>query len=126
MEVTADGEGVVSHAGLVLLPHLADRTGLTVGLSGALASTRLLVHDWGRVAADLACAIAGGVRAISDFRVMGDQREVFGPVASVPTVWRTLEEAGAYNPRKEPGGRGNPRPPARQPGSHRARTQKSP
>jgi hypothetical protein len=29
----------------------------------------------------LACAIADGARVISDFRVMGDQREVFGPVA---------------------------------------------
>ena len=30
---------------------------------------------------------------ISDFRVMGDQRELFGPVASVPTAWRALKEA---------------------------------
>jgi len=92
LEVTADGEGVVSHAGLALLRGLADKTGLTAGLSGALASGRVLVHDRGRVAADLACAIADGARAISDFRVMGDQRELFGPVASVPTAWRTLAE----------------------------------
>lgn len=92
LEVTADGEGVVSHAGLALLRGLADKTGLTAGLSRALASARLLGHDRGRVAADLACAIADGARAISDFRVMGDQRELFGPVASVPTAWRTLEE----------------------------------
>ena len=32
---------------------------------------------------------------ISDFRVMGDQDEVFGQVASVPTAWRTLKEAAA-------------------------------
>ncbi len=95
MEVTADGEGVVSHAGLALLRGLADKTGLTTGLSRALASTRLLVHDRSRVAADLACAIADGARAISDFRVMGDQRGLFGPVASVPTAWRTLEEIAA-------------------------------
>ena len=42
--------------------------------------------------ADLACAIADGARVISDFRVMGDQRELFGLVASVPTAWRTLAE----------------------------------
>jgi len=36
------------------------------------------------VLSDLACAIADGARVISDFRVMGDQRELFGPVASVP------------------------------------------
>src|SRR5258708_30668569 len=52
----------------------------------------MLVHDRGRVLADLACAIADGARVISDFRVMADQQELFGLVASVPTVWRTLQE----------------------------------
>jgi hypothetical protein len=92
LEVTGGGQGVVSHAGLALLRHLTDKTGLTGGLSRALASPRLLVHDRGRVLADLACAIADGARVISDFRVMGDQRELFGLVASVPTAWRTLKE----------------------------------
>jgi hypothetical protein len=92
LEVTGGGAGVVSHAGLALLRRLSDVTGLTGGLSQALASRRLLVHDRGRVMADLACAIADGAQVISDFRVMGDQRELFGPVASVPTLWRTLEE----------------------------------
>ena len=69
----------MSHAGLALLRHLADKTGLTGGLSRALASPRVLVHDRGRVMADLACAIADGARVISDFRVMADQRELFGP-----------------------------------------------
>src|SRR5262249_42604673 len=73
-----------------LLRQLADRTGLTCGLSAALPSP-LGGYDRGRVLADLACAIADGARVISDFRVMGDQRELFGPVASVPTVWRGLE-----------------------------------
>ena len=48
LEVTGGGQGIVSHAGLVLLRALADRTGLTAGLSKALASRRLLVHDRGR------------------------------------------------------------------------------
>jgi hypothetical protein len=86
---------VVSHAGLGLLRMLSDRTGLTGGLSRVLASDRLLRHDRGRVLSDLACAIADGAQVISDFRVMGDQRELFGPVAAVPTVWRTLDEIGA-------------------------------
>src|SRR5215469_7312469 len=92
LEVTGGGTGVVSHAGLVLLRALTDRTGLTAGLSRALASRRLVVHDRGRVLADLASAIADGAEVISDFRVMGDQQDLFGLVASVPTAWRALDE----------------------------------
>jgi Transposase DDE domain group 1 len=92
VRVTADGTGIVSHAGVALIRALADRTGLTARLSRALASDRLLVHDRGRVLADLACAIADGAEVISDFRVIGDQDELFGLVASVPTAWRTLDE----------------------------------
>jgi Transposase DDE domain group 1 len=92
LQVTADGTGIVSHAGVALLRALADTAGLTAGLSKALATDRLLVHDRGRVLADLACAIADGAEVISDFRVMGDQQELFGLVASVPTAWRTLDE----------------------------------
>jgi hypothetical protein len=86
LEVSGGGRGVVSHAGLALLWHLADKTGLTSGLSRALATPRILVHDRGRVLADPACAIADGARVISDFRVMSDQGELFGLVASVPTL----------------------------------------
>ncbi len=93
LDVTAGGQGIVSHAGVVLLRALADRTGLTSGLSGALARRGFLpVHDRGRVLADLAVAIADGATVISDFAVLAGQREVFGLVASVPTAWRALEE----------------------------------
>ena len=120
LKVTADGTGVVSHAGVTLVRALADNTGLTRGLSKALASARLLIHDRGRVLADLACAIADGGEAISDFRVMRDQGELFGPVASVPTAWRALERdrrgrrggAGPYH-------RGGELRPPRRVGAHR-------
>ena len=92
LQVTGDGTGIVSHAGVALVRALADKTGLTAGLSKALASRRLLVHDRGRVLADLARAIADGAEVISDFRVMADQGGLFGPVASVPTCWRALDE----------------------------------
>ena len=98
LEITADGAGIVSHAGLALLRQLADKTALTGGLARALASQRLLVHDRGRVTADLACAIADGSEVISDFRVMTDQKELFGSVASVPTAWRTLDEIAVGGP----------------------------
>jgi hypothetical protein len=101
LEVTAGGEGIVSHAGLGLLRQLTDKTGLTAGLSRALATSRLLIHDRGRVTADLACAIADGAEVISDFRVLTDQKELFGLVASVPTTWRTLDEIAAGGPRAQ-------------------------
>jgi hypothetical protein len=84
LRVTADGTGIMSHAGVTLVRALSDKIGLTAGLSKALATGRLLVHDRGRVLAGLACAIAGGGEVISDFRVIGDQEELFGLVASVP------------------------------------------
>ena len=65
------GRGVVSHAGLVLLRHLADKAGLTGGLSAALTAPRIMIHDRGRVLADLACAIADGA---CDLRFPGDGR----------------------------------------------------
>jgi hypothetical protein len=92
LEVTGGGTGVVSHAGLGLLRCLSDRAGLTGGLSRALWSGRVLGHDRGRVLADIACVIADGACAVSGFRVLSDQAEAFGQVASVPTAYRTLEE----------------------------------
>ena len=62
LSVTADGTGIVSHAGLVLLRALAGN----IGLTGALAPRRLLVHDRGRALVDLACAIADGAEVISE------------------------------------------------------------
>jgi hypothetical protein len=77
---------------VALVRALSDNIGLTAGLSRALASGRLLVHDRSGVLAALAWAIADGAEVISDFRVMTDQREMFGLVASVPSPWRTLDE----------------------------------
>ena len=43
--------------------------------------------------------IADGAEVISDFRVLADQREAHGLVASVPTAWRTLSEIASGGPR---------------------------
>ncbi|MBV9140445.1 MAG: transposase [Pseudonocardiales bacterium] len=48
--------------------------------------------------ADLACAIADGSEVISDFRVLADQKELFGLVASVSTTWRTLSDIATGGP----------------------------
>lgn len=82
----------MAHAGARLLAELADGLGLTAELSAAMAptKTRRRGHDRGRVLADLAIAIADGASAISDLRVLADQPDLFGQVASVPTAWRAL------------------------------------
>ena len=56
VEVTPDGEGLVSHAGAALLAEAADRVGLTAALSRGLAGLRERRgrHDPGRVVRDLA------------------------------------------------------------------------
>ena len=84
------GGRVACRAGAAAASGRQDRPGRRAVAGAGLAA--VLVHDRGWVLADLACAVADGARVISDFRVMGDQRELFGLVASVPTAWRTLEE----------------------------------
>jgi hypothetical protein len=92
--VSADGRGVVSHAGSRLLADLAERTTLTGELSDALGHlTRpRAVHDPGRVLVDLAVAVADGAECISDIAVLADQPGLFGAVASDSTVWRLLDQ----------------------------------
>ena len=63
MSVSADGSGVVAHAGAVAVRLLADRVGLTGELSSALSRRGFTGHDRGRVLVDVATMIAArGVR----------------------------------------------------------------
>jgi hypothetical protein len=95
--VSADGEGVVSHAGVGLLREMAEYTGLNDGITGALLETYrgVPVHDPGRVFTDLAVAVADGADAISGIAVLGDREGLCGPVASMPTTWRVLDRVDA-------------------------------
>jgi hypothetical protein len=95
--VSADGEGVVSHAGVGLLREMAEYTGLNDGITGALLDTYrgVPVHDPGRVFTDLAVAVADGADAISGIAVLGDREDLCGPVASMPTTWRVLDRVDA-------------------------------
>lgn len=90
--VTADGTGVAAHVGSRLLADMADALGLTDGLSVSMAPTRRRrsAHDPGRVLVDLAVSVAGGGTSMSDLKVLRNQPEVFGTVASDPTAWRVL------------------------------------
>ncbi|PZS33306.1 MAG: hypothetical protein DLM59_06675 [Pseudonocardiales bacterium] len=82
--VSADGDGVVSHAGSRLLADLAERTTLTAQLSAVFAGrvASRTAHDPGRVLSDVAVMIAGGGECISDIATLADRPGVFGPVAS--------------------------------------------
>lgn len=93
VKVSADGAGVVSHAGVGLLREVAEYTGLVGAVTAALADTYKgpWVHAPGRVFTDLAVAVADGADAISGIEVLTDREELFGPVASMPTTWRLLD-----------------------------------
>ena len=72
---------------------LADRTGLTKELSRVTARRSFVpVHDRGQVLVDVAVMLADGGEAIGDINVLRHQGQVLGPVASAPTVWRSLDE----------------------------------
>lgn len=93
VEVTADGEGLVGHAGAALLARVADRTGLTSALSRGLSSMRerRSGHDPGRVARDLAVMLADGGECVSDLCGLRDQLALFGRIASDSTAYRMIE-----------------------------------
>jgi hypothetical protein len=97
VEVRADGEGLVSHAGAYLLVELADRLGLTATLSEAMASTRerRSAHDPGVVLRDLAVAVADGGDHVSDLGMLRGQEALFGPVASETTTHRVVKSIDA-------------------------------
>jgi hypothetical protein len=99
VKVSADGKGVVSHAGVGLLRGMAEQTGLVEAVSSALLDTYkgVPVHAPGRVFTDLAVAIADGADAISGIAVLGDREELFGQVASMPTTWRVLDRIDAVH-----------------------------
>lgn len=75
---------------------LADRVGLTDGLSLAVARRGFAPgHDRGRVLVDTATMLAAGGEAIGDIDTLRHQSDVLGAVASPPTVWRALDELGS-------------------------------
>ena len=60
---SGDGEGLVSRGGLVWLGEVADRSGLTAGLSLVLADVPRRRHDPGVGLAQLVVALADGLSA---------------------------------------------------------------
>lgn len=94
MKVSADGHGVVSHAGMGMLRELADLTGLSAQVTAALADTYKgpWVYAPGAVFADLAAAVADGADCIDGVgQRCADREHVFGPAASTTTMWRLVD-----------------------------------
>jgi len=93
VEVTADGEGLVSHAGSALIAQVADKSWLTRALSSTLSATRRRRggHDPGRVVRDLAVMLADGGDCLADLRAVRDQQALFGSVASDATAFRVID-----------------------------------
>jgi len=98
--VSADGRGLVSQAGAVLLWETMRVTGLGRGLSAALQPWRgpQAVHDPGKIVADLAAALALGGDCLADIAVLREQPDLAGPVASDPVVSRLAKTLAAAGP----------------------------
>ena len=86
------GSGVVSHAGAVLLVDTARAAGLDRALSVALERWRrpTAVHDPAKILLDLAVSLALGGDCLADVAVLRAVPEVFGRVASDPTISRLI------------------------------------
>jgi len=97
LRVTADGTGVVAHAGSALLAGTADRVGLTTALSAAMAPTRrrASAHDPGVVLRDLVVMLADGGDCLADLGALRDQEDLFGGVASDSTAFRLIDSIDA-------------------------------
>ncbi|WP_169719980.1 transposase [Actinomyces slackii] len=90
--VQAGEVNAVGLAGAGLVAETIRAAGLGLGLSRALEPWRRdgAVHDPGKIVCDLALSLALGGDCVSDLALLRGQAEVFGPVASVPTVSRLV------------------------------------
>src|SRR5258708_37390711 len=86
--VSADGTGIVSQAGALLLVQTLRFTGLDHGLSAALGRWRAprAVHDPGKIIADLVVALALGGDCPAHVPVLRAQTQLSRPVASGPVL----------------------------------------
>jgi hypothetical protein len=99
--VSADGQGLVSQAGALLLSETLQVTGLSAGLSAQLARWRAprAVHDPGKILADLVVMLALGGDCLADAGMLRSQPQLAGPVASDPVISRLISVLAADAPR---------------------------
>ncbi len=96
IQIVADGDGLTGRVGTAMVAALADRVGLTAGLSGAVAgrTQRRSPIDDGRVLRDLAVMLVDGGDALTDLGALRDQPALFGAVASNATAARVVAAIG--------------------------------
>jgi Transposase DDE domain group 1 len=100
IRVSADGTGIVSQAGGLLLTQALRVVGLDRGLEEALERWRAprAVHSPGKILTDLAVALALGGDCLADVAMLRAEPELYGPVASDPVVSRLVARLAADAP----------------------------
>jgi Transposase DDE domain group 1 len=85
--VSADGAGIVSQAGSLLLTQTLRATGLDCGLDAALERWRQpgTVHSPGKIFTDLAVAVALGGDCLADVAMLRAEPELFA--RRLPIRW---------------------------------------
>jgi hypothetical protein len=99
--VSSDGKGIVGQAGGLMLMETLRLTGLDRGLSHALERWRpaRAVHDPGKIMSDLAVMLGLGGDCLADIAILRTAPELFGPIASDPTVSRLVTTLAGAGPR---------------------------
>lgn len=92
----------MSQAGGVILTQTVRVSGIGAGLSVALEPWRkpFAVHDPAKIFTDLALSLATGGDCLSDVDRLRAQPQVYGLVASDPTVSRLVRNLSAVRPAK--------------------------
>jgi hypothetical protein len=94
LSVAPDADGLIGHAGAVLLRKLGDQCGLTSALGAALGRKgKFPLIDRGIALISMAVAIALGATSMNDIALLAHHEPVFGAPPSDTTVRRTLELA---------------------------------
>jgi hypothetical protein len=89
----------------VWLGEVADRSGLTAGLSEVLAEAPRRRHDPGVGLAQLVLALADGAECLSDLDAFRGQPHLVGPVPSRSNVQRAFDALGPAELRRLTGAR---------------------
>ncbi|WP_329088536.1 IS1380 family transposase [Streptosporangium sp. NBC_01469] len=95
--MSADTSGLISQSGALLLLETLHVTGLNHALSEHLQRWRpaRAIHDPGKIVADLAVSLALGGDCLADIATLRSQPELFGTIASDPTVSRLIDRLAA-------------------------------